>query len=498
MKFTSRVAVAGMVLALSASAPLGAEESANDGGSGFDSAIECGDSVTAEILGILLDTKNIDANEYAAFCARLRDGGEGSGSVTAVSSSTDNEPTWKFEWKNGFNLTSSDDAFKLKFGGRIQLDSGVLSLNGGLKDDFRAAGIDPRHGSGTEFRRARIFFSGDVYDRVFFKAQYDFADANNPDFNDVFIGLKRLGPVGSVQVGHFKEPLFLQESTSTKHMTFMERGLNSVFFPGRNVGAMAAGNLAEKKVFWQLGIFRDTDDQGSAFDQFGSEKWDIAGRLSGAPIYSHDGEHVLHLGAGYIHRFLDSSPDNLRFRARPAAHLAQRFADTQSFPSSETDILNVEFAYVHGPFSAQAEFTNIWIEGAKMQRDLELRGAYTFVSYFLTGEHRVYDLGKGRFGRVKPKKNFDPGEGDWGAVEIAVRYSYLDLVNNDIDGGDLWDVTVGINWYLFPNLRWMLNYVHADVSDRISMTTDPILMTTTSMPIAGAADIVESRIQIDF
>lgn len=496
MLFIRSVAIVGTILGLGSSAAVTAEESANDRESGSNRAIECGDSVTAEILGVLLNTGNIDEAEYATFCARLRDGGDAAEPAAAVALSTDGDPTWKFEWNNGFNLSRSDKAFKLKFGGRIQLDSGVFALSGGLKDDFRDAGIDPRDGSGTEFRRARIFFSGDVYDRVFFKAQYDFAQANdedNPDFNDVFIGLKKLGPVGSVQVGHFKEPLFLQEATSTKHMTFMERGLNSAFFPGRNVGAMATGNLAEKKVFWQIGIFRDTNDQGFAFDQSGNEKWDIAGRLSGTPIYSDNGEHVLHLGAGYIHRFLDASGDNLRFRARPAAHLAQRFVDTQFFGAFETDILNIELAYVHGPFSVQTEFTNIWIEGAGRQRDLEFRGAYAFVSYFLTGERRVYDLGKGRFGRVKPKANFNPRRGDWGALEIAVRYSYLDLVDRNIDGGDLWDVTAGINWYLFPNLRWMLNYVHADVSDRVAVTTGPL-----ATPIDGAADIVESRIQIDF
>jgi len=306
--------------------------------------------------------------------------------------------------------------------------------------------------------------------------------------------------VGSMKVGHFKEPLFLQEATSSKYITFMERGLNSAFYPGRNVGVMVDGNLAKKRVFWQLGIFRDTNDQGFAFDRFGNEKWDVAGRLSGTPIYSDDGKHVLHLGAGYIHRFLDASDANLRIRARPAARLAQRFVDTEAFAAFETDILNVELAYVHGPFSAQTEFTHTWIQGAAGQEDLEFQGAYVFVSFFVTGEHRAYDFGKGRFGRVKPRTNFNPAKGDWGALEIAVRYSYLDLVNRNIDGGDLWDVTAGINWYLFPNLRWMLNYVHADVSNRVAMvkekTAPPVPAFATA--IDGAADIVETRIQIDF
>lgn len=497
MQFIGKIVVIVTALVFCAPASARAEQVAKEMAAGSERTIECGDSVTAEILGVLLNTENIDATEYETFCARLREG-DGAPPPVVVGSITA-DPTWEFKWNNGFNLSRSDNAFKLKLGGRIQLDSGVLSLNGGLKDDFRTAEIDPRHGSGAEFRRARIFFSGDVYDRAFFKMQYDFAGDGDdvPDFKDVYIGLKKLGPVGSMKVGHFKEPLFLQEATSSKYITFMERGLNSAFYPGRNVGVMVDGNLAKKRVFWQLGIFRDTNDQGFAFDRFGNEKWDVASRLSVAPIYSDDGEHVLHLGAGYIHRFLDASGDNLRFRARPAAHLAQRFADTQSFPAFETDILNVELAYVHGPFSMQTEFTHTWIQGAAGQEDLEFQGAYVFVSFFVTGEHRTYDFGRGRFGRVKPRTNFDPAKGNWGALEIAVRYSYLDLVSRNIDGGDLWDVTAGINWYLFPNLRWMLNYVHADVSNRVALV-EPEGAPAFATAIDGAADLVETRIQIDF
>ena len=76
---------------------------------------------------------------------------------------------WKFKWSNGFKLDRNDGAFKLKFGGRIQNDWAMVDLNEPLENAIGG------EGHGTEIRRARLFFSGTVYDRVVFKAQYDFA-----------------------------------------------------------------------------------------------------------------------------------------------------------------------------------------------------------------------------------------------------------------------------------------------------------------------------------
>jgi phosphate-selective porin OprO/OprP len=137
------------------------------------------------------------------------------------------------------------------------------------------------------------------------------------------------------------------------------------------------------------------------------------------------------------------------------------------------DLFNLELATILGSFSAQAEFTGSYVHRpgsgsgvARGGRDPFFFGGYGFVSYFLTGERRNYELGKGRFGRVSPLANFNPARGDWGAWEVAARFSYLDLTDRDIRGGEQWDVTAGLNWYLFPNLRFMLNYVHFDVNDR--------------------------------
>ncbi len=72
-----------------------------------------------------------------------------------------------------------------------------------------------------------------------------------------------------------------------------------------------------------------------------------------------------------------------------------------------------------------------------------------------------------------------------GAWEVGLRYSHIDLNDEGISGGEEDNITVGLNWYLNPNVRMMFNYVNADLEDRAGIPD-------------GDADIFQTRFQIDF
>ena len=460
-----------------------------------------GKTVVEKVLDIMLQSEQISRSQYDELLQQSQEeqieaAAAAAAAAEPASPAVSAGPTdWTFKWSNGFKLDRNDGAFKLKFGGRIMTDAALI-WDHGLGNDFVAAGLDPKDGSGVEFRRARLFFQGTVYERLFFKAQYDWANTGdgNTDLKDLYLGLKKLGPVvRDVRIGHFKEPFMLQEMTSSKYITFIERGLNNVFYPSRNVGIMATGSPLEKRLQWQVGLFRNTNDQGFSFDDWGMSQYDVAARVAGAPLYKDDGEYVLHLGVAYIHQFRDRKTETLRYRQRPETHLAQRWVDTGSIAAGDSDILNYEIAGVCGPFSLQGEFTHTYVEGGPGGgKNLDLWGAYAQMSWFITGEHRAYQLGKASFGRVKPKANFNPSQGDWGAFEVAARYSYLNLDDRNLMGGKLWDATAGLNWYLFPNMRFMFNYVYADVGDRVASSPSG------PFKIDGSGHIAQMRAQIDF
>jgi phosphate-selective porin OprO/OprP len=354
-------------------------------------------------------------------------------------------------WKDGLRFQTNDAAFELKIGGRINSDWAVL-MSG--DDDLEAAvgGLE----EGAEFRRARLYLEGVLYDRVEFKAQYDFA-GGDPAFKDVYLGLIDLPVVGGLRVGQFKEPFSLEEVTSSNYITFMERALLNALVPSRSTGFMTHHHAFDQRLAWAAGVFRDPDDFG---DQSGDGEWSFTGRLTGLPWYQDEGRSLLHLGGGYSYRKLND--ETIRFSARPEVHLAPRFVDTGSFAADTANLWGGEAALVHGPFSLQGEYVHSAVD-ATMRANPDFDGYYVQASYFLTGEHRPYKTGEGVFDKVKPKRPFlfrDPGA--LGAWELALRYSDLDISDAGIRGGEIRDVTVGVNWYLNTNTRVMLNYVNGD------------------------------------
>ena len=53
------------------------------------------------------------------------------------------------------------------------------------------------------------------------------------------------------------------------------------------------------------------------------------------------------------------------------------------------------------------------------------------------------------------------GEGisGWGAWQVGLRFSYLDLNDKAIQGGMVYDWTAGLNWFWNPNMKIQLNYI---------------------------------------
>lgn len=376
-------------------------------------------------------------------------------------------------WKSdkGISFETNDGRIQLQFGGRIHNDWYWFDQDKSLQ---RMVDLE----DSTELRRARMNFSGTLHENLKFKAEYDFADGD-ADFKDVYLELVEIPVVQNLRIGQFKEPFSLEELTSSNDATFMERALPNIFAPSRSTGAMIHGAfLGEKKherMTAALGVFRASDDYGN---DAGDGEYSGTVRVTGLPWYKEGGRQLVHLGASYTHRNPD---DTIRLRQRPESHDSARFVDTGDFEAEDIDAFVLEGALVYGPFSLQGEYFMNSID-TRYLGDRDFDGYYAQASYFLTGEHRPYKNSGGVFDRVKPKRNFKfhGEEQGWGAWEVALRYSKIDLedghtsffeqvlgIDRQIWGGEEDNITVGLNWYLNPNARVMLNYINADIDSRV-------------------------------
>ena len=377
---------------------------------------------------------------------------------------------FSFKWDNGFKLTSQDNQFALKFGGRIMVDHAYLFQNSELDENFGL--LESK--SGTEIRRARLYFSGDLYENTYFKFQVDFA-GDKVSLKDVYIGFKNIPIAGDIRIGHVKEPFRLSTINSSKHTTFLEPGHNAAFAQGRNNGVVIFNDFFNNRISAQLGAFRNADNNSD--DAFADDGYVLGGRLTSLAINNEEKNQLLHLGLAYSYRNPESKEYNIA--VRPGAHLAPKYISTNTIKKlNYVGLTNFESAYIQGPFSFQGEFLTASIN--TYSNTYHFSNYYGEFSYFFTGESKKFKGSYAGFDSVTPNKNFSGKDKGAGAWEVALRYSKTDLTNKDIIGGNQKDITLALNWYPNPVTRLMLNYIWVDIEDK------------------GQGNILQGRIQIEF
>jgi phosphate-selective porin OprO and OprP len=341
------------------------------------------------------------------------------------------------------------------------------------------------------------------------------------NLDEFWVGLYDLPWIGRVRFGHQKVPQGLEgnQMTSSRAMTFMENAAyTDAFYRIFATGVSFSNTAMEKRVSWQGMAYRDDFNRGNVGADFGDGAYGYTGRLTGLLIDGCDDRELLHVGVSGTWRKAEKAdaalglggPDQVRLRARPEQRDGiggfgdgvafpgdtTRMVDTGTLAADSTGVFGTELAYVHGPFSAQAEWAMCYLNNVVAGTSRSTRsfnGGYVLVSYFLTGETRAYDKEFGTFARhyVTPFTNFWWKEGTMGlgAWEVAVRYSYLNLDNGPIQGGVMDGFTAGINWYLNTNMKIQFEYVHNQRWDK---------GTAGGGTVPGVVDAFGTRVQISF
>ena len=383
------------------------------------------------------------------------------------------------ETKGGIKVKTEDGRFEANVNGRIQFDYYSFSEDTDARIGTTAFGsgvaATGANRGGAAFRRAYLTLTGKAYGWDY-KFENDFTASSNTggSFREMWIGTKA-GP-GKLIIGQHKPFRGMEELASSNEITLIERPnttatgiyagrqfLTGLFYKG-NTETFGYGlhattlqngtNSTEGSSFGGRAYWFPMSEDGRTFHAgvaYSTDRED-AGSLNAAPTFQYGGRRGVALGLG-----------------NAGASVASGFGSQ--------DTIHGELAGSFGPFTAQAEYAMATLDngfdigGGAQDQDIDVTAYYVQASYFITGEKKVYKKDRGAFGTPKPNNDF-------GAVEAVVRYESSEndeTTTAQARGCSLGGVaagsyqtcegsqiTLGANWYVNPNVRFMLNYYIAE------------------------------------
>ena len=378
-------------------------------------------------------------------------------------------------------VDTSEEEFSVRVGARIHLDS-TWGTDDGLEETFIGEGFQ----NGYEFRRLRIYIDGKGFGIFNYRIEPEFSNPSNFILRDVYMGVEDL-PIGNFRIGHFREPVGLEELSSSNDIEFTERNVAAQQDPVRSLGFMFFDTYDEEMGAWQLGSFLDdfqddflTESTGD-YGNVDSEARTIVGRLTRLVYWDEvsDGRSFMHVG-GAVRYADDQDDEGLVLRFRPEIRDTFRQLGVESGDFDYYMDYGLEWLWQLGSLKFQSEYIATSI--ASDERPY-LHGAYFLVGYFLTGESRDYDRATGIYKGITPYENFwwvETGDGrsscGMGAWEIAARVSYMDADDDGLTAlggtngtrGELHNFTFAVNWYWNPAMRVMTDFVVANLDDAVT------------------------------
>lgn len=371
-------------------------------------------------------------------------------------------------YKNGPRIKSGDGNFELGLNGRGHFDTHWLYPDQ-ANPDYPAFGSQLLHGDAREgfnWRRTYATVTGKIH-RVNFKFENDFAiNATIPfphSLREAWVATQ-LGR-GQLTVGQFKPYRGLEEITSSNDITLMER-------PSTSSTGIYGGRQFLTGIGYR-GLIRDDLGFGlyvMSLSHFGLpvEGISYGGRMVWLPL-DREGQ-LVHLGFSISRD--TANRDSLSARVTDVYGGRQGISQSLGIAGASPGAPNhnsqstfsAEAAYATGPLTLQGEYALARLDNTHLTsshpHDSTIQAFYAQASWFLTGETAVYRKDRGAFGKPQPISK-------WGALELAGRYDLAENFSQSLGANpcrtgtskcQVQIITLGVNWYPYPNIRLMLNY----------------------------------------
>jgi phosphate-selective porin OprO and OprP len=307
-------------------------------------------------------------------------------------------------------------------------------------------------GNVDDIRRAQLGIDLKMPGGFSARIEGDFA-ASPIEFTDLYLAWDRKGI--NVTAGQHKAFTPIDDMTSDLNTSFLERAsIVTAFGYSRRTGVSAGYSKGDFGV--NAGVFTDPLLQ---LNDVQSNSVSVDTRAYWSPKM---GKAKLHFAAAYHLRDLnDFGLATTRYRLRPQLRITDtRYIGTPGLVISKEQRYGLEAAAVLGRFHSVAEFH--WLNASRTSFDNPtFFGGYAEAGFFLTNDSRP--LKGGAFGGIKPKKPL--ASGGIGALQINVRYDYLDLNSKGVTGGKQNGYMASLIWTPAENFRLMGQYSKLKYTD---------------------------------
>jgi phosphate-selective porin OprO/OprP len=392
-----------------------------------------------DLLKVLRDKGTISATDYellanaAAADKEMAEAAKAEIKEEAVAAAKADMP--KITTDGKIKIEDQDGNWSFQPIGRVMWDAVNADADGASSDDVK----------GTELRRARLGFQGDIYDWKY-KFEADFA-GGDASIKDAYVGYgNKLSDTvkWGFKLGQSHIPFGLNTKISSKYMTFMDRPMfadNSVS-PARASGAVVSIN--DKDYTWAL----SAGLQNGEFDG-DNDTYEINGStfaVRGSFLPYKEGKNLVQLGAAYL---TQGGGDEFKFQPDLVSH-DDKFkpVSTGTIDLDGADAFTVDAMAVFGSFHAMAEYLDHTAE-PETGSDIDTTGYAVEAGYFLTGESLKWK--KGYTSGISPKSSY-------GAWQVAARFESVEVDPGSSMEDEYDQFTVGVNYYPTKNTRLMLNY----------------------------------------
>ncbi len=316
--------------------------------------------------------------------------------------------------EGGFAVTSADRQYQVRFKGVLQVDGRRI-----FGDQTLGNSVDT-----FLVRRARPILVGTVLGLVDFNLTPDFGN-NTVALFDAYADIRPF-PWLRLRVGKFKPPIGLERLQSDTDLTFMERSLSSNLSAQRDVGLQLYGDIGGGIVRYEADVLNGNPDNGNN-DIDSDHAKTFAGRLFLQPFKALRGLGRLGLGIAAETGNEKGSATNTWLGSFKSASQSTIFSYLTTTPATTVFSLgrhtriNPQLYYYFGPFGLLAE----WVKEHQSIANSVGTGALnnsagTVIADFVIGGEASYE-------GVKPTKSLDLATGGYGALEIGVRYNWLNV-----------------------------------------------------------------------